>query len=595
MRFANWADGQFVNASSMNATESLTEQSFGVVVNGLHTPGLFNTVSSGSIAGLVFTITLNDPFGIVFGPGIVAQAWGAVDGVENHTYITNFSSLIPGSGSVTAYLIASLMRIAETPQEIVGPPLGHPDYDPAFAPFVSYSEIVDSIALTASLTPADNYATFEICRFTLIAGQTVLNPGDFGHQIRAGAVLSRNGEVLTSDLAVTGVTAGTYFPPSITVGVDGRLTAASRQLVGSSDLTITGVAAGTYFPASVTVGVDGRLTAAARQLVASSDLTTTGVTATTYRIPQMTVDAAGRVTAASPVLVGTSDMTTTGVGAGTYLYPQFTVGVDGRLTAATSFAGSIGGNPNGLVAGSVGTISTPPMLLFDYVNQLVWECTSSGSSSTAVWKVVSGTQGGWHTLISNTSVTTPNWAAQVEAQVVGGGGGGSNCLSTAPYSSSTSSGAGGGAGGFAWGVYAVTPGQVLNAVVGGGGGPQATGATTFITGLLTATGGTGGFFQSGNSSAGGAGGIGSGGTIINSNGTFGSDGQAGAFVFAGNGGPGPWGGGGRAGNGAGFNGSGPGSGGGGAYDASATGNTKIGGSGFQGIILYRFLSPSPAP
>lgn len=626
MRFANWADGQFVNASSMNTAEDLTEQSLALAINGLHTPGLFNTASSQSISGLVFTITLNSPFGIAFGNGILAEPFGTVDGALSSTYVTDFSSLIPVSGSVTAYLIATHLRIGYSAAEIVGPPVGHPDYDPAFAPFISYTETVDSLALAATLTPADDYNTFEICRFTLIAGQTVLNSADFGHQRRAGAMLSRNGEVLSADLAVTGVTAGTYFPPSITVDVDGRLTAASRQLVGSSDLTATGVGAGTYFPPSITVGADGRLTAASRQLVGTSDMTTTGVTAGTYRIaqtvvgvdgrltsvtptlvatsemtttgvtagtyriPQMTVGVDGRLTAASNVLVGSSDMVPTGVAGGTYSFPQMTVGTDGRVSAAKSYASSFAGNPNGSVAGFAATSGTPASLIFDYTNNLLWECTFTGTTSTSQWRVTNGVAGTWIGQTASATLAVPNWALSIEAMVEGGGGGGSTCQSTAPYSSTSSSGGGGGAGGFAWGVYPVTPGASLSAVVGAGGITEVDGGSSFISGLLTTTGGSGARFQNANNSAGGTGGVGGGGTIMNSGGTDGSDGQSGAFIFAGNGGAGPWGGAGRAGNGGGLAATGYGSGGGGAYDSAATGVQKFGGAGFQGIILYRWLS-----
>lgn len=60
----------------------------------------------------------------------------------------------------------------------------------------------------------------------------------------------------TADLPVTGVVPGSYSLASLTVGADGRLTAAS-----SGSLSATGVTPGTYRRATVTVGADGRLTA----------------------------------------------------------------------------------------------------------------------------------------------------------------------------------------------------------------------------------------------------------------------------------------------------------------------------------------------
>jgi hypothetical protein len=360
--------------------------------------------------------------------------------------------------------------------------------------------------------------------------------------------------------------------------------------VVSADLAPTGIGAGTYRIPQMTVGADGRLTAASNVLVGTSDLVPTGISAGTYRIPQMTVGVDGRLTAASNVLVGSSDLVPTGITAGTYTLPQMAIGVDGRVTSATSFALTFPGNPNGSVAGLAATSGNPATLLFDYANNLVWECTFAGTSSTSQWRVVNGTNSIWVGQTSSAGVTVPNWARTIEAMVVGGGGGGSTCQSSAPYSSTSSSGSGGGAGGFAWGTYLVTAGATLTMVVGTGGATEVDGGTTFISGLLTATGGAGGRFQTATNSAGGIGGVGGGGTIMNTGGSYGSDGQSGAFVFAGNGGAGPWGGAGRAGANAGENATGYGSGGGGAYDSAASGIQRFGGTGFQGIILYRWIA-----
>lgn len=481
MQYANWADGQFIDASLMNASENLTQQDFAALLKGLHTPGLISAASASfTPASLVLNVGLPAPFGAVFSTGLLGNGYGTTPGIDSSAYSIDFSALVPGSGSVVAYLVATNLVLGLDPTEVVGPPIGHPDYDPAFAPFTLYGRAVNSLTLTATTVAPNNTTDMELCRFTLIAGQTVISGVDTTHQLRAGAQLSRSGEVLTSDLAVTGVTAAAYT------------------------------------------------------------------------------------------------------------YPKITVGVDGRLTAAQSLATTFAGNPNGNVAGTAGVSGTPPTLLFDYTNNLVWECTSTGTTSTAVWRVVNGYTGNWVGSASSGSVTVPNYARSIEAQVVGGGGGGSNCITTGLATST--SGGGGGAGGFAWGVYAVTPGASLNMSVGAGGIAGVAGASTFITGLLTATGGGGAVFQSASNAAGAAGGVGSGGTVMNNGGSYGSDGQSGTFIFAGDGGAGPWGGAGRAGALGGLNATGYGSGGGGAYDPTFSGVLKAGGSGFSGIILYRWLA-----
>ncbi|MBR0560326.1 glycine-rich domain-containing protein [Neokomagataea anthophila] len=196
-------------------------------------------------------------------------------------------------------------------------------------------------------------------------------------------------------------------------------------------------------------------------------------------------------------------------------------------------------------------------------------------------------------LIANTSLQVPQWATSVELRVIGGGGGGA--ASTTTSVNGSLSGSGGGAGGDAWGVYAVDPSNSAPLVVtiGQGGSSGQTGGTTLMTYqgrvLLQANGGQGGSFYSPTGSAGGSGGSASGGTVWNQTGSTGADGQCGALVFAGCGGSGPWGGAGRSGSQGGRPATHYGAGGGGAYSVSTEGLPSLGGAGYQGCVLYRFL------
>lgn len=184
--------------------------------------------------------------------------------------------------------------------------------------------------------------------------------------------------------------------------------------------------------------------------------------------------------------------------------------------------------------------------------------------------------------------TTTTWAVpagvtRLKVRLVGGGAGGGGATAT-------QAAGGGGAGGYAEGVFAVTPGQQVAVTVGSGGAGGAVGGnnggnggTTSFGGMISATGGRGGTFSI-SSPGGGGPGTGSGGAI-NLQGGFGTDGSPNATEFGGDGGSSAFGGGGRAAQGGGLpaNGTAPGSGGGGAY-----GNAAAGGTGAPGLVIVEY-------
>lgn len=182
--------------------------------------------------------------------------------------------------------------------------------------------------------------------------------------------------------------------------------------------------------------------------------------------------------------------------------------------------------------------------------------------------------------------TTPIGVHRLRVRLVGGGGGGGG-------GSSSYSGAGGGAGGYAEGIFAVTPGQAFNVDIGAGGVGSAPGSsggqggTTAFGSLLSATGGQGGGSSNPNSN-GGQGGVGQAssdalGPLLQYGG-YGTDGFQSTTAPAGNGGASMFGGGGRGASGGGSpaNGQASGSGGGGGYGNGA------GGVGANGLVVVEY-------
>jgi hypothetical protein len=176
----------------------------------------------------------------------------------------------------------------------------------------------------------------------------------------------------------------------------------------------------------------------------------------------------------------------------------------------------------------------------------------------------------------------------IYATAVGGGGGGSGTTTAGP----TTTSGGGGAGETRSGWMAVTPGQVINFVVGAGSPGVGYGINSSVAGSssigssITAIGGAG--TGNGGVAGGGGGANGSGGQVALPGGN-GLDGNLfTANAPGGGGGASSQGGGGRASTvpaGSVTNGRAPGSGGGGLYSAQ---NTGVGGNGANGLVSFQY-------
>lgn len=187
MKSPIYAVEEFLSSAALNAAAAVASGSVNLAMQtAFPYAGLFYPENiTLTPAGFVVSSTLPAPFGVEFGSGIFAQAHGIQTNQDTQSYSTDFTSLVPGSGSVTAYLLTSYMAIQQGPYQVIGPQPGHPDYDPTFVPYTAYAQQVDSLSLSASLTAPDNATTFELARGTLTAGATGITNFTIGNQLRA--------------------------------------------------------------------------------------------------------------------------------------------------------------------------------------------------------------------------------------------------------------------------------------------------------------------------------------------------------------------------------------------------------------------------
>lgn len=186
MQAPQFTNGLFIDDTLLNGMASVFTQSFKDVGDGLFSEGLISPASLAfSYSNLVVDVTAPLPFRVLFGDGVLAAGYGNTDGTTSDAYSVNFAPLVPSSGSVTAYLVATATQIQQTPLTVIGPPKGHPDYNPANAPFQFYSVVQDTLTLSATTTAPDNSTMFEIGRTTLSAGQTSITSLDTTNQVQA--------------------------------------------------------------------------------------------------------------------------------------------------------------------------------------------------------------------------------------------------------------------------------------------------------------------------------------------------------------------------------------------------------------------------
>ena len=225
MRYPLYSNDEFVNAQIFDTGTTQIVQG----IESLSSGQIFFIPGVVSPSALLFsfnsnlTVNVNAPlpFKCLFVSGAFTDAHGTVNGTDTTVYLVDFSSLVPGSGTVTAYIVAQLTTVNEDPYVVVGPPVGHPDYSASFVPYLAYATTQESLAITTTTTAPDNLNFIELARITLSAGQTIITTVDTTHQVLARLNVSEslNGDV-TGPLAsnvisrLQGTTVSAASPPA---------------------------------------------------------------------------------------------------------------------------------------------------------------------------------------------------------------------------------------------------------------------------------------------------------------------------------------------------------------------------------------------
>jgi len=180
MKVPLFSDPQFVDATGtggFNAALGLVSGAIATLGTASYpAAGLFSPESMTTVfSNMNVTVGLPSPWGLVTSGGIIVHAHGIQTGQDTTSYTVNFGGLIPGTGSATAYLAATVNQIQQNPFPLTGPPPGHPSYNPNFVPSTAYATNTYSVALTAVSGKPDNINTFELFRTTLTAGQSAIS------------------------------------------------------------------------------------------------------------------------------------------------------------------------------------------------------------------------------------------------------------------------------------------------------------------------------------------------------------------------------------------------------------------------------------
>lgn len=493
MRTPIWTDGLFLNAANVNpawvdATAAAQEAAGLWMLPGLVHPEAITWGAS----GLVVSGTMPAPFACVFPSGsvsgLVAGAHGNTAGSDSQSFSIDLTPLVPASGpAVSAYIYAASGTVLETPVSIIGPPQDNPAYNPGFIPFLTYTESVATVIVSASVTPPNGQTTLLLASTTLTSGQSSVSVGSlaFGAQQMASQVQTMQSSAISTTTLLTAAQAGimqTISGSSTTITLPSAASVPGRifllfggqqtspypviQANGSDSIFgLAGSAGGAIGSFALVWGMQTMLLSVGTAWVTLGIAGNAPLTWTPSSPPTAISVSGGVITLPYPSVVSGSA----------------TIYGGASITGLTTVSGNLA------VTGSISAIG--PLSPNSFSNYIV--------------------------ITSNQTFTVPAGVTVIGVRVVGGGGGGGGSTNSANEYGS----AGGGAGGTAVGFFSVTPGQTITIIVGaaGAGGLIASsgqpGGTTYFDSLCNATGGSGGQYFTTGEQAIAPGGVGSGGQM----------------------------------------------------------------------------------
>lgn len=342
MKTPYYSNNQFIDQGVGNAAAAMVTDSIEDMAAALYSPGLINAgdVSLSYTGTNVVNVSAPLPFRVLFGSGVLASANGTVNGQQSSNASVDFSSVIPTSGTVTAYMVASASTVQQGAYQVIGPPVGHPDYNANFNPYTAYNETQDTLLFTATTTVPDNVTYMEVCRVTLTAGQTQITAANVStaYQVLAaptgGTRTVQGNETVTGELIVGGAaTVGG------TLGVTGAVSLADTLAVTGAVTVPNATAA--QNPVTLTqVQNDGVVTGAG---IAGATITGGNIAGSTITEGNMASGAIHRAQLSTATAAGS-------VGVGSGGYGSYSL-VGGIFSWASWGASSVQDNNNFIVFG----------------------------------------------------------------------------------------------------------------------------------------------------------------------------------------------------------------------------------------------------